>query len=267
VFASTLKLAICMMLSSLYSSLPAVAAVTTAPTVVKASLSDEKRIVPYQFQATPSRGFFMPRALALKQKKGKKKHTQNVISLAVVPEIVTSIKFTHIYRFVAQAGISTSVTIANCFGALGGIVTLVAGTTFQPWCSSFRLRKITIYESAQNVATVASEIVWAVATNATVPDIVTNNTTVPYDRPTINTKVPPKNSLADFWFNITTATLANDLFGLNCAIGSIVDVTFDAVLANNMPTASGVQTVTSTAGLVIYRPLVANLTPVGLPFA
>jgi len=256
-----------MMLSSLYSSLPVPAAVTTAAPAVKASLSDEKRIVPFRFQQTPSRVFFMPRALALKQKKGKKQHTQNVMSLAIVPEIVTSIKFTHTFRYVAQMGISSSVTIGNCFGALGGIVTLVAGTTFQPWCSSFRLRKVKIYESAQGVATVASEVVWAVATNATVPDIVTNNTTVPYDRPTVNVKVPPKNSLADFWFNITTATLTNDLFGLNCSIGSVVDVTFDAVLANNMPTASAVQTVTSTAGLVIYRPLVTNLTPVGLPFA
>jgi len=199
---------------------------------------------------------------SLQSRKGRSRSR----AVGVVPQLETSIVCSHKFRFECTTGESVNVSLLNLFGILGNICT-VANTTLVGWAGSLRLRKVEIYESAQSVSTVNSVINWYTNSNANLADKLTLNSTIPYDLPSKNVSIPPKNTLASFWWN-TSSSSSLALFGLQTAVGSIVDVTIDFTLGNQ---AGGYMQIVSTANLAgdyylaLDGPASNKLVPLGLP--
>jgi len=226
------------------------------------AVSEMKNLAPSKApECVPDRVF---KNIGVKPRKGAPKQGA---SGAVVPMIETSVMTRHKYRFVSTAGVgAASITVGTIFGAIGTVGT-VANSTVTTICSSFRIRKVDIYESAQSVATVSSELLWASPVSVNSSDVAWSNATIPYDRPSRISAAPPKGTLASFWWN-SSATSTTPLFSLTCAIGSIVDVEIEATLSNAL---TGVTISVSTAvlGALYFLYLDGNtshkLAPVGLP--
>jgi len=199
--------------------------------------------------------------------KARRNRGRDVIPMAVLRSIPASIQIRHRFRFIATAGETMSITLQNLFGALGGIGT-ISNSTVTLFASSFRLRRLTIAESAQNVATVSSEILWYSAADVNSPDKVNMNSTIPYDRPSVVSETPPAKSLASFWWN-TSATLSTILFSLTVSIGSIIEADMEFTLPNNAPSFGLTGFTTVAVGTVYYLALDGRasnkLIPVGLP--
>jgi len=245
------------MLSSLYSSLP------LAP-ASKQDSSDEKRIV----LRRPPPNLMVPRQVTLlgNKKKNGKRGTQ--LARAVIPPWEASITVRHRYRFDLTSGINaTNITVGMIFGVIGTIGQ-VANTSVASIASSFRIRRVTIYESSQGVVTVSSEIFWASAVDVNSKDMVMSNSTIPYDRPTRVSSVPPRGTLSSFWWN-SGATSTTSLFGITASIGSIVEVDLDFTIANALEGLAGIAVSTATVGNIYYLalngPSVNTAIPVGLP--
>jgi hypothetical protein len=287
-----------MMLSSLYSSLPAAAASTAnvAPAKVfepKQSSSDEKRIVlgirseildkraqlVKEQKEMPFSQPFIPRPLALglnkfggKLKKGfargrRRNRNRDMIPMAVSRTLHTSTTCHHIFRFLCTAGGTYPVTNVDIFGALGGICT-VTNSTIQLWASSFRLRRVSVAESAQSVASVNATLTWFTAGDLNTKDESTIATSIPYDRPSVLSEAPPKNSLASFWTNTSSGT-TNTFFTIMCAIGAEIDVSVDFTLISNGTPGALTGITTATLGNQYYLSLDGRgsnkLQPAGLP--
>lgn len=194
-------------------------------------------------------------------RRGRRSH-----AVGVVPELQTSVIINHKYRFICTTGETVNVSLLDMFGALGGICT-VANTTLTTWTGSLRLRKIEIYESAQSVSTVSSMVIWYSNSNSNLADKLTLNSSIPYDLPSKNVAVPPKDSLASFWWN-SSASSSLAFFAINCAVGSVIDVTIESTLGNQ---AGGYQPTiaTGTLGgdyyLALDGPSSNKIVPVGLP--
>jgi len=252
-----------MMLSSLYSSLPtAAASAAVAAPAIKQNSSDEKRIVPLRALPSTIAKVFVPRAVTLQSKRGRK----NQQNQSVVPRLMTAIRYLHKYRFLCTTGEAFAVTLGNLFGVCGAMGTVV-NTTVTSICSSVRLRKIEVFESAQGVVTVNSFISFYEATDANSPDVFWSNSTIPYDRPTYVSAVPPRKSLASFWWN-ASATLSTVLVSGTVSIGSVVDVTVESTL-QDVALGVNISVATSVLGDLYYLALDGpsnnKLQPVGLP--
>jgi len=239
----------------------------TSPTAAAKGSSDNSSLERKTEVAAPifsspaiSRGGYSGRKIGKPQK-----GTMVSMPKSIVPTLPTSIKFTHTFRFSATAGLSQNVTGTNLFGMCGGIVSNTAGTVFSPWCSSVRVRRVTIYEAPGAVGSVAanSSLEWTALTTNN-PDEVFSTSTIPYDRPSKIVSRPPKNSLAAFWIN-SLSTLTVIYFIVTLGAGSILDIEVDAILANNLGTNLISQTVTASSGVNYYRNLAATLTAVGVP--
>jgi len=194
-------------------------------------------------------------------RRGRRDH-----AVGVVPELQCSVVINHKYWFECTTGESVNISLLDLFGALGGICT-VANTTLTTWTGLLRLRKIEIYESAQSVSTVNSVVNWYTNSNSNLADKLLLNSSIPYDLPSKNVAIPPKNSLASFWWN-SSASSSLAFFGIQTAVGSIIDVTIESTLGNN---AGGYQPTiaTGTLGGDYYLALDGassnKLVPIGLP--
>jgi len=257
------------MLSSLYSSLPSAAAVAPA---LKQDSSDEKRIVPAMLPRpleirkglTPK--FANTPLFVGKKKKGKRQMEASMLS--VIKPIPASVMARHRFRFLATAGGGYTVSAANVLGAIGGIIDVVNGALIC-WAGSFKIIEITLYESAQSVASVSSGIVFIGSGNLGYnKDDYWTNTTIPYDRPTVVRRRPPPKSLVGEWISTGVASLTNSLFTIDCSIGSTVDLVVDFTLLN-LASAASVTVATGTLGGTYYLALDGpgsnKLVPVGLP--
>jgi hypothetical protein len=204
--------------------------------------------------------------LAPSGKFGVRARRSNNRPTSVVPALETSISVHHRYRYECTTGEVIGITIGSIFGAIGGIGSVV-NTSIASFASSFRVRRVTVYESAQSVSTVNSAIYWASTADVNSPDKYDMNSTIPYDRPSRATSAPPDKSLASFWWN-GSSTLTTVLFSLQAAVGSIVDFEVDYTLpniANNVTIAVA----TAVVGLASYLPLdgpaTNKLSAIGLP--
>jgi hypothetical protein len=208
-------------------------------------------------------------ALSLPQLQTKQpKRRTGRASRAVVLPREAGIRVNHVYRFDTTSGINASnITVGMIFGAIG-TMGQVANSSVASFASSFRIKRLTIFESAQGVVTVGSEIFWASTTDVNTADIVYTNSTIPYDRPSCVSSTPPPKSLASFWWN-SSATTTTPLFGLTCAIGSIIDLDVEFTIANSLEGLAGISVATATVGNVYYLALNGPATntaiPVGLP--
>jgi len=169
----------------------------------------------------------------------------------------------HTFRFSNTAAGNAVVSFDTLCGALGGICT-VANSKVQPWASSIRLKKVTVWPSASSSSVQKVELFWEQGTSGQIRD-----SSIITDLPegiTVTKAVsfvPPAKSLASDWL----ATPAN-VFAINAPVGSIIDLSIDFTLANIY--ADGLQTVASaTLGNIYYLALdgaTANkYVPIGVP--
>jgi len=249
------------MLSSLYSALPAA---SSGVAKQDSSAHEEKRIV----LRRPPPSLMVPRQVTLlgNKKKNGKRGTQ--LARATIPPWEASITVRHRYRFLPTSGINaTNITISSIFGAIGTIGQ-VANTSVASIASSFRIRRVTIYDSAQGTASVSSEIFWASATDVNSKDMVMSNSTIPYDRPSRVSSVPPRGTLSSFWWN-SGATSTTPLFGITAAIGAIIEVDTEFTIANSIEGLAGIAVATATVGNIYYLaldgPASNKAVPVGVP--
>lgn len=268
------------MLSSLYSSLPSAAAASTALVPAKSfepKSSDEKRIIINGIRGEVTAAYrqvfakpFLPRTLSLSKLGGKKKQgyrRKDIVPSAVIRQLPASICTSHKFRFVCTAGETISITVADIFGTIGGIGT-INNSTITLFASSFKLRRVSIIESAQSVTAVSSELLWYSAADVNSADKVYMNTTIPYDRPTVISQAPPRGSLASFWWN-TSSVLSTVLFTISCSIGSTIETYLDFTFLNNAPSTGIAGVATVVVGNTYYLALDGfasnKLIPVGLP--
>jgi hypothetical protein len=184
---------------------------------------------------------------------------------AQVKSFNASITGRHSLRFVATAGVSSDlVTVPKLLAAMGGICT-ITNSQLVSWASSIRVRRVTIFESAQGVATVSSEVLWANATDVNSKDETISASTVPYDRPSMLSSQPPKSSLASFWWNSSATT---PLFALTCSIGSVIQVDVEFTLSNALTGATAAIATGSQGSpyfMYLDGPSTHVLLPVGVP--
>jgi len=186
---------------------------------------------------------------------------------SVVPMVKSSIMVrNHRFRFNANGALANvGITVGGVFGALGVVGT--AAATVYGFVSSFKIRKITIYDSSTGTNDPPVELLWSSATTVNTEDVAYTTATIPYDRPATIVATPPKGSLSGFWWN-SSATAATPLFNLTIGSGCYLDLDVDFTLANGL--GGIVLTVaTTSAGSVYYLYLDGSTThklqPIGLP--
>jgi len=218
---------------------------------------------PLEVKSAPVHG--VPVLVTRRARRGKGQKSRGH-AVGVVPELETSVVFRHKFRFECTTGESVNISLLGIWGALGGICT-VANSVLTTWTGSLRVRKIEIYESAQLVSTVNSAVNWYTNSNSNLADKLMLNSTIPYDLPSKIVAVPPKNTLADFWWNSSAAS-SLALFGIMTSVGSIIDLTVEFTLGNQ---AGGYQPTiaTGTLGGDYYLALDGSTSnkyvPIGLP--
>jgi len=154
-------------------------------------------------------------------------------------------------RFLASSALSnTTITGQTIAGACGGICTTVNGF-LTPWCSTIRLRRVTIWPTVGSAAGVA-DITWATDGTlfvkdefkvTTLPQAVTIHKSV--------TSVPPSGTLVKFW---QAATDTNTIFTITAPGGSVIDVLIEFTLANEL-TGTTLGIVSGVLGTVYYLAL------------
>jgi len=145
-----------------------------------------------------------------------------------------------------------------------GSICTVANSKVQPWTSSIRLVKVTVWPAPSASAASATELYWSNGTSAQIPDEA-RITTIPEGISVTRalTFKPPAMSLAADWL-VVPATI----FTISSPVGSVVDVTIQSRLSNIFEVAN-ITIVTGTLGTVYYLALDGPATnkylPQGLP--
>jgi hypothetical protein len=164
------------------------------------------------------------------------------------PEINVTPKLRHVFRFTG-GGTTVTVTTGQILGALGGVCT-VTNSTFRPWASTFRIRKLTIWSdvtsSEQN-----AYIQWSSALGGQVRDeekVRSFPTGVTITAPLVST--PPPGTLAALWQDSSS----NGIVVFFANPGSIIDLDVEFTLTNAIVTATQPIT-TGTLGSPYYLAL------------
>jgi hypothetical protein len=157
------------------------------------------------------------------------------------------------------------ISAANIAGAIGGIVTVV-NSQARSFCSSFRVKKITIWPSSVSVAT-PCEVLWFEdlsnfskddAHSRVVPGGITITTPSVF--------VPPKNGTMSWWM-IPVNLSATTVFLLTCGDESVIDLEVEWTLGNGY-TASTFAVTAAAVGTLGYKHLdgaTVELVPQGRP--
>jgi len=184
------------------------------------------------------------------------------IDLPPVIEVTPYLR--HTFRFVSNAGGNSTVTPSMIIGALGTICT-VTNSTVRPFCSSFKINKISVWESASASAALAFNIAWSAATGIQMRDE-EKNRELPEGVTVTGVLVsrPPSGTLAALW---QTAN-SNNLLTMGYNVGTVLDLDVSFTLSNQY--LSGTQSVaTGVLAAVYYLYLDGSTshawTPAGLP--
>lgn len=180
------------------------------------------------------------------------------------PQLNASIHQLHKYRFAnSSQQVGVSVSVGSLLGAAGSVCT-VANTTITSFNTACRILKIEVWPSTAASGTTFANVYWFSDVN--MPDD-EHDSRIPQGVTLTRSMVfhPPKHSRASFWWQ--SSATSQVLFKLGCSAFSVVDVTMETTLSNNL---SGVsQTVaTATLGLVYYGYLDGTthaFQPIGLP--
>jgi len=183
------------------------------------------------------------------------------------PPINTVVMVSHTFRFTNSSTVTSQISIGDLIG-ICGVQGTVVNTTVASIASTFRVRKVCVWPGLPFTAgsETNAEIIWA-GLSGTVKDESIDRSIpggVTVDRPFES--VPPKNSLASFWQDGSSASTV--LFSLTAFQGSVVDVHMSYTLRNNQ----GGQTftvATAALGSLYFLYLDGSTshkwTPVGIP--
>jgi len=169
----------------------------------------------------------------------------------------------HTFAFSPGNSSGYSVTVQGLMNMCGGIVTVV-NSTFSPWASSIKIKKITIWPPAQGGDYAVSDVWWANGYSSAIPDMELIRP-VPADititAPTVFK--PPKRSLASDWIN---ANGSGAVFVVQSNVGSVVyiDVTFTLSNLNQAATQAIASGVLGTKYYLSPDPATFQLRPIAL---
>jgi hypothetical protein len=147
-------------------------------------------------------------------------------------------------RFQCSTAATKTITAADIAGACGTICTIL-NTSTQPWASSFRIKRVSIFPPSSAAAVETVGIFWQNA-NGYVRDEI-KDVTVPLGM-TVPTRVsssPPKRSLASDWIS---STYTGNIMDLTVVDGAVVDLNIDYNI---------------TAALNPYAPILINVGVLG----
>jgi hypothetical protein len=172
--------------------------------------------------------------------------------ISLPPVIDGTIHCHHTFRYLSTDATATTITLDSIASALGGIVHTNT-TTKRPWCSSFRVKGLTIWPSPVAGTESRTRITWAY-TGDRVPDMSCVDMLPGGVTQTVAQHFkPPKNSLAGMWNQDSSATLITSTI----PVDSVIDLHIEFTLSNKA--LWGDQTIgASTVGLVVYGALDSN---------
>jgi hypothetical protein len=171
----------------------------------------------------------------------------------------------HTFRFVATStNGAAGVSAADVIGTLG-TVCHITNSSVRPFCSSFRIKKVSLWSDANNSSDQNCSVSWALATGNQARDTESNRS-LPAGV-SVSGKVvsrPPRGTLASLW---QAASSANLMF-IGSNSGSVLDLDVEYTISNQI--ISAVQTVaTGVLGQIYYLYLDGSTThvwqPEGLP--
>lgn len=180
--------------------------------------------------------------------------------------LMTTVSVHHVYRFSVSTTGTYQITVASLLGALGGITSIVNSKIIS-WASAVKIRKVTVWPSASSSAPVNVQLSWSAGQSGQVPDQA-EDMSIPQGTTVSRALafVPPPMTLAKFW--IGDADVAANLFQVQVAAGSILDLDVDYRLSNIITPTFSTVTV-ATLGTVYYLALDGpgsnKIVPVGLP--
>jgi hypothetical protein len=185
--------------------------------------------------------------LGKKKRKGKSRGKGGAPNLPPVLQYTTTVD--HVYRFGCVTNSTLSaVTGATLATAIGGVAT--SGSNLAAWASSFLIKKITIWPSAETASDSTPSVVWtsygeqskdSVKGSALPQGITIEKALVTH---------PPRNSLASMWQVV--ASNSNTLFTLTMEAGAIIDVHVVYTISNGLVGGATATTSGMTTGKVYY---------------
>lgn len=185
---------------------------------------------------------------------------RSAAKLSLPPRIEITPHLRHVFRFVAPTGFSAAITPANVIGALGTVCT-VLNSTVQPFCSSFRIKSLTVWPGTSSSGKTDTAVTFSSTLSTSVQD--TEKAVTLPEGVTVTTAthwVPPKGSLAEFW----QAASAQNFMRITCSPGSVLDLDVEYTISNTFASLS--QTVaTGSVGVVYYLYLDGSSTHLLVP--
>jgi hypothetical protein len=176
-----------------------------------------------------------------------------------IPQLMLNPAVTRTYRFVQTGSGNTSITANSLISSLGGIATLIAGTTLASIFTSVKIHSIRMWgpvnPSPTSSIAPSVELNWAggtLAPNKTVSDTSNSTSVVPY----LSSR-PPKNSRASFWVSASSTGSDTEtlIYLVNNTKGTILDITVSVIFQDIdsigvTHTSSGL-----SSGYIYYSPL------------
>lgn len=200
-------------------------------------------------------------------KKGRNGKTEPI---SVPPNLQITPRTRQVFRYIVNGNQSgATITYGDLLGVAGGICTVV-NTTLRLIATSMKILRVTIWptngSSGGNPS--PAEIGWIGANADQTPDMAYNET-LPAGSTIVHpvTSRPPPKSLASEWFD-NAVTLADVLFNLTCAQGSILDIEVEYTQPNSL-LSTAITIATGTLGVFYYLTLnhsgSKNIYPASLP--
>jgi len=193
--------------------------------------------------------------------KSKSRNNNNNFSTVPAKDLVHRVKT--VIRFYASASGTNTVSVPSILGALGGVC-VSSNSTLQPWASSFRIRQVDLYPAANASGEDAANVQWDTGLSGFVRDEL-KDITMPIGI-TIASKVssnPSPKTLASDWISCTET---GNVFSLNVASGTIIDIHIDYTLSATFK-APTIAISTGTSGNIYYLALDGPSTNVFVPVA
>jgi len=169
-----------------------------------------------------------------------------------LPPVISSTPVVdHVFRYASAANTLVTVTVADVLGACGTIGRVV-NSTVQPWTSSFRINKITMYPAASASTNVDVDLVWAGDANSHVKDS-EKLRDLPAGMSVSGPMVfyPPRGTELAQWH---AATATGNLFSVLPGAGSIIDFNVTYTTSNAF-IAGSISVTTAVVGTVYYLAL------------
>jgi hypothetical protein len=162
------------------------------------------------------------------------------------PQIQSNVRVSHKYRFTSTSATPTIIHVGDLLGA-AGTIGIVLNSLVATIANGVQLKSVEVWTPpASQGASATCSVSWEGALNAISSEV--SDTTMSVATPAHIRAIPPANSQAKFWQNISSISTA--LFTLIAPPGSVIDVVMNLVLNDDDdPTASFFSPTVATAQL------------------